>query len=102
MRIYYTNHFTERNIVWVEVFSDESYCLVRSALDLFGELVEWLPANILEPYINDLLHTVCSFLETPQHCIYEVVCEYFSTIKFQVLFCLSKIMDKNENEEYFH
>ncbi|CAG9539165.1 unnamed protein product [Cercopithifilaria johnstoni] len=52
--------------------TDESYCLIRSALDLFGELVEWLPANILEPYINDLLYTVCSFLETPQHCIYEV------------------------------
>uniref|UniRef100_A0A158Q7S7 Xpo1 domain-containing protein n=1 Tax=Elaeophora elaphi TaxID=1147741 RepID=A0A158Q7S7_9BILA len=52
--------------------TDESYSLVRSALNLFGELVEWLPANILEPYINDLLYTVCSFLETPQHCIYEV------------------------------
>ncbi|VDN89224.1 unnamed protein product [Brugia pahangi] len=52
--------------------TDESYSLVRSALDLFGELVEWLPANVLEPYINDLLYTVCSFLETPQHCIYEV------------------------------
>uniref|UniRef100_A0A1I8EB23 Xpo1 domain-containing protein n=1 Tax=Wuchereria bancrofti TaxID=6293 RepID=A0A1I8EB23_WUCBA len=53
--------------------SDESYSLVRSALDLFSELVEWLPANVLDPYINDLLYTVCSFLETPQHCIYEVV-----------------------------
>uniref|UniRef100_A0A1I8EM21 Xpo1 domain-containing protein n=1 Tax=Wuchereria bancrofti TaxID=6293 RepID=A0A1I8EM21_WUCBA len=52
--------------------TDESYSLVRSALDLFSELVEWLPANVLEPYINDLLYTVCSFLETPQHCIYEV------------------------------
>ncbi|KAL3990326.1 Exportin 1-like family protein [Acanthocheilonema viteae] len=52
--------------------TDESYSLVRSALDLFGELVEWLPANVLEPYINHLLYTVCSFLETPQYCIYEV------------------------------
>ncbi|VDK77688.1 unnamed protein product [Litomosoides sigmodontis] len=52
--------------------TDESYSLIRSALDLFGELVEWLPANVLEPYINDLLYIVCSFIETPQHGIYEV------------------------------
>ncbi|VDO30568.1 unnamed protein product [Onchocerca flexuosa] len=52
--------------------TDESYSLIRSALNLFGELVEWPPANVLEPYINDFLYTICSFLETPQHCIYEV------------------------------
>uniref|UniRef100_A0A8R1TRJ5 Xpo1 domain-containing protein n=1 Tax=Onchocerca volvulus TaxID=6282 RepID=A0A8R1TRJ5_ONCVO len=52
--------------------TDESYSLIRSALNLFGELVEWPPANVLEPYINDFLYTICSFLETPQHCIYEL------------------------------
>uniref|UniRef100_A0A915Q658 Importin N-terminal domain-containing protein n=1 Tax=Setaria digitata TaxID=48799 RepID=A0A915Q658_9BILA len=69
-RILHTIRFALRECL-VES-TDESYSLARSALDLFSELVEWVAAGVLEPFISDLLYTICSFLETPQHCIYEV------------------------------
>ncbi|VDM96540.1 unnamed protein product [Thelazia callipaeda] len=52
--------------------SDELYLLARSALELFSEIAEWVKAQILQPHIENLICSICSFLETPQYGIYEV------------------------------
>ncbi|VDK17606.1 unnamed protein product, partial [Anisakis simplex] len=52
-------------------FQADSVLLARCAICLLSEIVEWVSAKVLEPFLNDILKVICEYLKKPQLSIYE-------------------------------
>uniref|UniRef100_A0A914VQ52 Importin N-terminal domain-containing protein n=1 Tax=Plectus sambesii TaxID=2011161 RepID=A0A914VQ52_9BILA len=50
--------------------NDEALLLAKTVLQTLAELLEWVPAKLLEPELPLLLSLICSYLITRQHGIY--------------------------------